>query len=497
MAKYIGTKIAKSLETVPVFFDNTPMYSLYKPARDSSSFASLFSKDTHFFVVGGAGTLLHIKEFCSRFPCKILCVEENESDLQFLAPFIKDLPSCVELCTIENLAQKICDNYIVAVYGGLEFFALKSWEMHTDFQAMNAIKKQLQNAIEKVRLDYSVQAHFGRAWQHNIMQNIRLFSNENLALQKVKDNVRQHKTAAIIAAGPTLDSSIKELEKNRDLYYIIATDTAWRALCLHKIKCDCVVCIDAQHLSLSHFLPVKAGREHIKNIDFVFDIASCHNAIKTVKDCGGNVHFCANAHPLSRYISREYQAMTEIETGTGTVTIAAACVAVKMGFTMLKLFGADFGYIKGKAYTKGTYLCDLYQKNASRLCNAETKFCALMYRTPLIKKGNNAFTTQVLDSYRVSLFSFLQESGFIQKEAIFVNKNNIASSRAVFQKNDLNTFLSNYKKLAFSLLNAPCDNLMQNNIFMTLLPFIAWAKSHYRKKTLHELLDYVIKNCDK
>lgn len=84
----------------------------------------------------------------------------------------------------------------------------------------------------------------------------------------------------------------------------------------------------------------------------------------------------------------------KIESGAGTVTIAAADWAKSCGFQKLKFFGADFSYNFGKPYTKGTYLEKQFFSKSNRLISAEEKHIALMFRTELEKYKDKKILSQ-------------------------------------------------------------------------------------------------------
>ncbi|MBP5450767.1 MAG: hypothetical protein J6Y16_00865, partial [Treponema sp.] len=65
----------------------------------------------------------------------------------------------------------------------------------------------MEETLPSISADYSVQAHFGKQWQGNIIKN----------LSRVTDCpapfIPSGKTACVIAAGPSLDRSIEELKE--------------------------------------------------------------------------------------------------------------------------------------------------------------------------------------------------------------------------------------------------------------------------------------------
>ena len=82
-------------------------------------------------------------------------------------------------------------------------------------------------------------------------------------------------------------------------------------------------------------------------------------------------------------------------------------------FNDIEFFGADFSYLNGKPYAKGTYLDNLYAIKSSRITNTETAFTKLLYRTELINIEKNKYTTKILESYN---FIFASTQATLQKQ---------------------------------------------------------------------------------
>ena len=103
--------------------------------------------------------------------------------------------------------------------------------------------------LKAISRDYSVQAHFGKIWMRNILLNLSSFS------ANPEIHCDTHRTAAVIAAGPSLDQTAGMLAAKRDSYYIISTDTAYGSLLRRGLTPDAVVSVDGQHISTTHFFP--------------------------------------------------------------------------------------------------------------------------------------------------------------------------------------------------------------------------------------------------
>jgi hypothetical protein len=234
------------------------------------------------------------------------------------------------------------------------------------------------------------------------MLNLYAASIHKTVLQQIPD-FPVEKTAAIVAAGPSFEKNQRKISANRRKYFVIATDTAVRTLSALDMIPDAVVSIDGQNISVNHFLDIPGN-----STLFVFDLCANPSAVRTLLDAGKSVLFVRTGHPLCSYASEnsgttEKNAFFTLTTGSGTVTICAADFARLAGFHTMEIFGADFAYPEEKTYMKGTYLDYLYYATASRLIPAETRYDALLFRTPLHKNEEGSKTTEILAAYRQSL----------------------------------------------------------------------------------------------
>ncbi|MBQ0052437.1 MAG: DUF115 domain-containing protein, partial [Treponema sp.] len=264
---------------------------------------------------------------------------------------------------------------------------------------------------------------------------------------------------------------VAELKENRSAFFIISTDTAYSALLKNNVVADVVVSVDGQMISHAHFMKLE------KSTKFVFDLCSNSAAVKKTIKCGCEFIFTESGHPLSFYASNYggKQSFIHLETGSGTVTIAAADFAVKAGFSKIKFFGADFSYINGKPYTKGTYLDSIYRKTETRVEKAENKFVHLLYRTEIIQLSQNKITTNVLNSYSQSLKKYAEENGLVHtSENTYESKTPKTNCvQKTLQNFDFADFRKKYTtelKKCFSDSQKPDKS---NPVFQTLLPLCA------------------------
>ncbi|MDE5614734.1 MAG: DUF115 domain-containing protein, partial [Treponemataceae bacterium] len=249
---YTGFITAKNGSPVPVR-GAFCFHSTYNPEREGERFAAPFADGSSFFVVPGVCGGYHLAALARRFPqATIIAVEETDDDIDFLAPLpcVQSLMQSprVIITTTERLSHTLLRHFIPAEHTALQVAALRAWEDTFPAQAA-AIKTILSQTLAAISADYSVQSHFGSIWQRNILLNLRRTAEQDAAMLTFPTE----KTVAIIAAGPTLDKTWRQLAQKRDDYYIIATDTGYRALLRRGIASAAVICTAAQMVSHAHF----------------------------------------------------------------------------------------------------------------------------------------------------------------------------------------------------------------------------------------------------
>ena len=412
MIESIYSKVILSKNEIPIpqLKNGKTIDSRYNPQREAEAFISnINSKDEYsYFILLGIGAGLILKELIKKFPaCRIIAVANTEEDINFLKQInsVKEMSnnSHIFMTSIDKLSKTICNTYLPAKYGKPQLIKNGAW-INENQDKLSFIEKEINCALRIISADYSVQAHFGKIWIHNILGNLKLLSNISNNKNVTSElNVDTNKTAVVIAAGPSLEKHIKNLIKERDSYFIISTDTANKTLARNKCIADLVISIDGQAVSTNHF----SGSIY-KNTLYFFDICSNNSAASYTYSNGGKLIFFTSGHPLGSIVSKASKnPLPYIYSGSGTVTITALDLACKLGFKNIKILGADFAYSDGKAYTKGTYLETLYSLQENKLISAEKIYDKLMFRTKLIEKDNRRKTTEILEAYKKSFLEYI------------------------------------------------------------------------------------------
>ncbi len=504
---------AKTGDFVPVLKDKKALFSVYNPARDSDNFLKdIDFAQKQFIVIAGLANGLHLKKALNNSNIHFLIVEKNAESIstlfnQFdLCDFLN--ADNFSFCTTSTLEETFSNLYIPQLNGNFSYLSLRPWAQF-NIEAEHEIHAVLKRCLDKISADYSVQAHFAKIWQRNIMRNLKTMSTCIADSGKLPSE----KTAAIIGAGPSLDQDIESIQKRRNNLFIIATDTAWRIMLNYNIVADAVLTIDGQNISYRHFIDKFPDRETL----FVVDLCA-HPAIAEKAQKNGNkLQFIASNHPLCSLAKMYAEKQGEyfppsIDTTSGTVTIAAVDFAVKSGFKEIEIYGADFAYTNSKAYAKGSYLDPTFENDSTRINTKETAFNALMFRTPVIQKGNNTVTTEVLERYALALQKYfencpynLKVSKSISNNLIDIYKNSSSSDckfvPIFFSKTLYKSF--NFADFKTWLLHSfkNYDKNHESAVTSSLLPLAAWCERMglYKSSSgsLSAVAEYACKLADK
>ncbi|RJP21263.1 MAG: DUF115 domain-containing protein [Candidatus Omnitrophota bacterium] len=146
-------------------------------------------------------------------------------------------------------------------------------------------------------------------------------------------NVFSDIPAIIVAAGPSLEKNITQLQPIQNQFLIIATDTAYHKLLKHGIIPHFVVTVDPTQLNLSHFPSAQYGPDTI----LLFDPES-HPDI--VRKFPVRVSYMTDKHPFFEWLDRQTGGKGSIKKG-GMVSQAGFYAAAYFGCYPIIFIGQD------------------------------------------------------------------------------------------------------------------------------------------------------------
>jgi hypothetical protein len=402
-------KESRSGETVPSFClqngETLPLHSMVDPKREAQRLIETAldaSQDSGFIIFLGLGGGFAPEAALEMTDARIIVIEycidniiELFSSVNYTKLLFNSRFSLLADPTGAEIKNFILENYLPVLCGGIKTIPLRT-RIEQDREKFEEAVSSIQEAIENVSSDYSVQAHFGLRMFSNIIRNIKAAEScENFFAEKKSKPIQE---AAIVAAGPSLDRQLSMLaELKARGGFVISSDTALPVLLHNGIEPDTVVSIDCQHISSYHFFGCD-----LRNIPLVLDIASPPLLSRLARPV-----FFSSGHPLARYICAHWKPFVQLDTSGGNVTYACLSLAENLGAKNITLFGADFSYIRSQTYARGTYIYPYFYKKQNRLSPAEAQFSAFLYRNPFIPaqdgKIKNYYETTSLRFYRKKL----------------------------------------------------------------------------------------------
>ena len=175
MSIYKSFEEAKNGTKIPVFLSGRTMESRYNPERDSENLLNTITEQAIIFLVLGTGSGIFISLLSQNFPSsKIIAFELSGEDFDFLKSSEKITslnknPQIIFAC-LENIEQLLSQNYLPARDGNLKIIEQKAW-INENSAHINEINQVLKKSLGIISADYSVQAHFGKIWNSNIINN--------------------------------------------------------------------------------------------------------------------------------------------------------------------------------------------------------------------------------------------------------------------------------------------------------------------------------------
>lgn len=481
---YIDIELSKTGLKIPKFKSGKLIHSKYDPEREAINLVNNIDENS-FYLVTGIGAGFFIKKLSEKYPnSKIVAIENSQDDIDFLEKHFQIISELkmnnVIITTTENLYNSLLQNYIPSIYPSFKLIEYRSWILENQ-DIFEKIQNITSEALKNIAQDFSTQAHFGKIWQRNIINNLKQISSDTEII------FPKEKIAVVVAAGPSLDKKIAWIKENREKIFIFATDTAYKTLQKEQIFSDAVISIDGQNISYHHFL-----RKINDKTIFIFDLCGNSSCIRKIKKNGNNIIFTTTGHPLITFAEQTQNTDYNFifaNAGTGTVTISALDFANKVGFNEIIVIGADFSFPNKKPYAKGTYLEDIYMSYNNRTTTIEKNYISLMYRTEIIKDLKYP-TTKILQSYKQAFQKWLEDNNytFTQKDEMYYCKKETNKNSKLFkqQKFDFEKFCSEINKQNIDKLK------------IGLLPYISFLRLKDSKKNIksnfEELLNLAVKD---
>lgn len=389
--------------------------------------------------------------FCNSIKCtfKPSCVIILEPALSFCAAFLRKIFPSVELiairftdvfCKTDSLWDKVfyffqTENFAQKLYSALGEEKILSalildWPGSKNIfpEISNSVWKEIKTAVLTARDVLYTREKFAKRWFLNSLAFCK-FGQDFYSLYRIKKDI------LITASGPSLSSSLKNIKKYRENFFLIAVSSSLSVLIYNKIFPDLVISTDGGFWAKKH---LELNGEDLKKLkSTVFALTDEANCPKYILQ---NQKILPLAYPSS--IGEKIFTDSKIEflpaLRNGTVSGTAAAFALRLTQKNVYFCGLDLAENSGFQHAQPNMLEKNSQNKDFRLETKEKR----QFSSRFNSKGS-------LGIYR----SWFKNQGKNFRERLFRLSDHYNFSEKLGQIKDLS-----WEELVFDKKNADFDS---------------------------------------
>ncbi len=432
--------------------DGKFLHSSYNPSRECDNFVDTQSpsiKPSYIIIIEPCLGL-----FCNnlrkKFPQSKLCAIR-------LLPDFKDYDSQFDI-VFNDLNTLQDDLFNILGEEGLCTSHFTEWQNATRLFAPQTQKvwEQIKNAVSKSRNVLITRSHFSKRWLKN---TVNFFSNVSKGYSLKKTT----KPVIIACSGPSLETSIEFIRKNRDKIILIAVSSAIAPLLHYKIKPDLAISTDGGYWAKKHL-----EMDSLKEIPFAatpegaYPSKLLHSGTiipLTYGDGFENKYF----FPLSaNFIHSERN---------GTVSGTALTLALNWTENDIYLCGLDQASASGYQHTNPNRIEIMNASADNRITNKELRFCKSQFASKesleIYRQWFESFSRKSGRTiYRLSdNYKYKNTLGKIQNVNwhFFESRQYISSDESIFSEKVI--YVADLIKIKKSTLSIRNDSSIKNELF--------------------------------
>jgi hypothetical protein len=312
-------------------------------------------ESTAIITVFGFGNGLYLKEMMDRSYQSVIFII-YEPSIQIFLKVMKEIDLSFLDERIYISVEGLNDNYFDAyfqtftTYGNL---SVCKYLCHPNY--FECFKESGKRYLQKVKKGIGVleaytnsDIRLSEAYFINSISNIKFLANASILEQMEKvvgKTIPKDFPVIVVSAGPSLKKNINELKKAKHRAFIIATDTALKALLAENIIPDVFVSVD------SNKHPNKFEDVRIALIPMICFETSRHFLLARHRD---KIIFMNDTYGFGDVLFRNMGIKYRYWSGGSSVATNAYTAAMAMGFKTIILVGQDLAYTNNERhYEKG------------------------------------------------------------------------------------------------------------------------------------------------
>jgi hypothetical protein len=219
----------------------------------------------------------------------------------------------------------------------------------------------LQSLADRREVNLNTLRRFGRLWVRNLLANLPLFLGS--AGVRELEGLFAGMPALLLAAGPSLDPVLAELQPLADRLLLVAVDTSYRLCRQAGVKPDILITVDPQYWN----------SRHLDWADLRDTLLVCEPSVhpRTFhRPHLPNPRFMSSFFPIGELLERVTGPRGRVGAG-GSVATSAWDLARLTGARPLYLAGLDLGYPGRRTHARGAFFEERAHTLSGRLGPAE------------------------------------------------------------------------------------------------------------------------------
>lgn len=247
------------------------------------------------------------------------------------------------------------------------FFSVNALKEHGKqyFDVMDAL---IERNRQKEKINQATLKKFGKLWESNCRKNRDLF--EKLpGVQELKDS-RKGKPFLVIAAGPSLDKVLPQLQTLSKKMVTVCVDTALRACLRAKVEPDYIILTDPQYWAYRHIAGLKSPSSTLITELAVYPAVFGFEC-KEIFVCNSQV-------PMAKEFSQLSDKKGDLGAG-GSVASCAWNFARLCGGREIYVAGLDLSFPGKQTHIKGSTFEEAVHRSSSKISTALTKSMPLLF----------------------------------------------------------------------------------------------------------------------
>lgn len=396
------------------------LHSSYNPEREAQGAVlqpELQSKNTIVFM--GTGIGYHLVALAQNIletnsDKKIVLIEKDPLHF-FAALYYLDWSPVFQVqklilaldCPTESIMGLLEDrSHINTNSSGVSesyFFSIPSFTAHAQayFDTINLLieRNKTKNDINAATYD-----KFAKRWISNSKKNLKYIGScrkvNNLSFADLQGGESRKENFIVIAAGPTLERVLPELNKLKEKATLVCVETALRALLRHNIEPDFIVITDPQYYAYRHIAGLKALNSILICPISVYPSVSRFKCKEIV--------LCSDMFPISNFYEKQLGNFGDLGAG-GSVASSAWNLCYLLGAKKIFLAGLDLSYPSKETHIRGSSSEQNFHILSGKTSTVEKFSIGSMY-SAYPEYGINYAGRKVLTDSRMKMFAWWFES---------------------------------------------------------------------------------------